>query len=202
MIVEQVDLIDVKKPAVGIGEQTCLEPTLPVLERGLQIDRADEAVLRGRDRKVDELRATPLLGQRPPRSPLPALRAHVGDDRWVAAETASLGHIDLGKDPAQGTDRRGLRGALVAPDQHAAHPGVDGVDEKRELEVFLPHDRAERIRQAFVPRHEPSRNTAARLHYMVDGPQMSPRSCGHSERHWNEPQSFGDDWPTFGQVFE
>ncbi|MHB8761846.1 MAG: hypothetical protein ACYC6J_05595 [Coriobacteriia bacterium] len=63
MIVEQVDLIDVKKPAVGIGEQTSLEPTLPVLERGLQIDRADETVLRGRDRKVDELRATPRLGQ-------------------------------------------------------------------------------------------------------------------------------------------
>src|SRR5690606_15639600 len=48
----------------------------------------------------------------------------------------------------------------------------------------------------------PPDEKTARLHYMVDGPLLSPSDCGQDDRHWKVPQSAGVTSPTLGQVFE
>ena len=46
VVVEQVDLVDIKDVAVCFGEHPGLEAALTALDGGLDIDRADDAVLR------------------------------------------------------------------------------------------------------------------------------------------------------------
>ena len=53
VVLEQVDLVDVEKAAIGAGQQAGLERLLAVRQRALEVERADDAVLGGAQRQVD-----------------------------------------------------------------------------------------------------------------------------------------------------
>ena len=59
MVGQQVDLVDVQDAAVGGGQQPGPEPG-PAFEQGaLEVEGADDAVLGGADRQLDERCASP-----------------------------------------------------------------------------------------------------------------------------------------------
>jgi len=120
----------------------------------------------------------------------------------MTAETATFHDLDLGKDGAQASHSGGLGGAFLSPDEDTTHTRLHSIDEQRGLERILTDYRTERICRTVVHRHTPSRRQAARLHYMVDGPSLSPSCCGQVDRHWKVPHSAGVTSPTFGHVFE
>jgi hypothetical protein len=66
VVLEQVDLVDVEKAAMRAGQQPGLEGLLAMRQRALEIERADDAILRRAERQVDDgtgtslVRATPL----------------------------------------------------------------------------------------------------------------------------------------------
>ena len=54
VVVQQIDLVDIEHAAVGAGQQARRERVLAVAQDFLQIQRADDAVLGGSDRQLDE----------------------------------------------------------------------------------------------------------------------------------------------------
>jgi hypothetical protein len=58
VVVQQVDLVDVEDAAVRCGQQARLVGAHPLGERALEVERADEAVLRRTHRQLDEPRRT------------------------------------------------------------------------------------------------------------------------------------------------
>jgi hypothetical protein len=68
VIVQQVDLIDIKQAAVGRGQHARLEVALAPLDRLLDVQRADDAVLGGADRQIDEAGAAGGHGSTSPAS--------------------------------------------------------------------------------------------------------------------------------------
>ncbi|MCY1493360.1 hypothetical protein D9M68_271960 [compost metagenome] len=62
---EQVDLVDVQHAAVGARQQAGLEGDGAALQRGLQVQRAEQLLLAGAQRQVDEAAVRQQLGQSP-----------------------------------------------------------------------------------------------------------------------------------------
>jgi hypothetical protein len=92
VIVEQVHLVDVEDVAVRLGEDAGLELLLTALDCGLDVDRADDAILGGVDGQFHDTHLTAA-----PRQRLPALHPHgalgalqVGIIGWAAV--AAVGH--------------------------------------------------------------------------------------------------------------
>ena len=194
VVVEQVDLVDVEDAAVRVGEQTRLEAALAVLERVLEVERADEPVLGGGDGQLDEARAPRARGSgRPSPWRLAALGAprapRVGG---IAAEAASLDDVDLGQQARERADGGGLRGALLAPDEDAADAGIDRVEEQRGLERLLADDGRERehvrVANRSLPLHTNDPPTIYRRRVALEHRYVVG---GYTERHWNEPHSPG-----------
>jgi hypothetical protein len=173
MVVEQVDLVDVEDAAVGRRHQTRLEPAFPMLESVLHVERTDEPVLGGGHGQLDHARTPCRAREIALGRAYQTLVAEVGGVVRIAGEPA-LGHdLDGWQDSGQRADGRGLRSALLTPDEHASDPRVDGVDEQRGLEGLLTYDRAERERGC-VP-------------------------C-HTDFHWKDPQVAGPSCRAFGHV--
>jgi hypothetical protein len=61
----------------------------------------------------------------------------------AAGEAAAIDHLDLRKQPGEGSHGGGLGGAALAPDQHATDGRVDGVEDERHLHRLLAHQRGE-----------------------------------------------------------
>ena len=64
VVVEQIDFVDVEEAAVGLGEQTRLEPALALSDGGLQIERPHDPVLGRGHGQVDHAHLAALSGQR------------------------------------------------------------------------------------------------------------------------------------------
>lgn len=60
---EQIDFVDVEQTVVGLGKQAGAEAHLAVLQRGFEVERADELFLAGAQRQVDEAAAAVVLRQ-------------------------------------------------------------------------------------------------------------------------------------------
>ena len=138
MVVEQVDLVDVKQPAVGGGQHARLEAALALLNGLLDVQRADDAVLGRADRQVDEPGAP--LGRRQhlaARHPVAAQVAQAVDAARLAAERAIGNDLDLGQQGGQRARRSRLRRAALAANQHAADLGGDRVQDERPLHLVL-----------------------------------------------------------------
>ena len=52
MVIEQIDFVDVKKTAIRAGQKAGLEDLFATVERGLQIECTDHAVLAGAKRQI------------------------------------------------------------------------------------------------------------------------------------------------------
>ncbi len=96
MVVEEVDLVDVQDVAVGLGQDAWFEPPGPGSQRRLDVDGADDAVLGGVDRQLDD--PHPALVRRQHAGVVqadPALRAQRLAVVGVASEVAALYHVVL-----------------------------------------------------------------------------------------------------------
>ena len=128
VVVQQVDLVDVEHAVVRGGEQTRLERRLALAQHLGEVEGADDPVLRGPDGQFHQ-----------PRTP----RAGFVDDR--------------GEQRGQGAHDSRFRGALLAPHQHPADPGMHGAQRQREPQAVLAYDGAERepgVRTARIRRHQ------------------------------------------------
>ena len=146
MVVEQVDLVDVKDVSVGFRQDARLEPLRARPQRSLDVDRADHPVLGCVDRQLHHAHPALVGGQHAGRLKAPAAVDAQGlAVGRIAAEMAALDHIVLGQQPGQGPDSRGFARPLLAPDQHAADRRDDGIEDQGELHRLLADDRREGV---------------------------------------------------------
>ena len=132
VVVEQVDLVDVEDPAVGTGEQPGLVLRPALGKHPFQVQRAEHPVLGGPDRQLDQPHGAGLgLRVRPERAVERAGVRVVGiDGEPVAGED-----VDRWQHRGQRPDHGGLRGALLAADQHPADVGRDRGQDQGERHV-------------------------------------------------------------------
>lgn len=143
VVVEQIDLVDVQNPAMGVGEQPRFKGLHALGERPLDVERPDEPVLGRTDRKLHHSRI--------PRHAGPGLMGAIGTRRIgrrrVAREPAPGDDGNLRHERGERTHGGGLGGALLAAHQHAADGGRDGIEQQPEPEIVLPDDGGERVRR-------------------------------------------------------
>ena len=151
MILEQIDLVDIEKAAIGARQQPRLERFLAMRQRTLQIECADDTVLGRAERQVDHrhrhlvcfepgrlLRLAARLGSR---AALRALRGGIGRIALVGtADDGAHWRQQCGKR----THRSGLASAAITERQHAADLRIDGGDHQRQLHLVLADDGRER----------------------------------------------------------
>ena len=140
---QQVDLVDVEDAAVGQRQQARRERlggARPGQHPG-DVEAAGDVVVGGAERQLDQ--AGRPVGGGAARGVRAVRAGRVGAGR-VAGEPALGHHADARQDPGQAADQRGLGGALLAGEQHAADAGVDGAEQQREPGVVLADDRHER----------------------------------------------------------
>ena len=142
VVVQEVDLVDVEHPAVGVGEQTGLVGADALGQRALQVERADEPVFGRADRQLDQPGRVPGGHDRRVR-PVRAVGVGRGG---VAAEPASHDDVQVGQQGGQRAHGRRLRRALLAPHQHTADARVHRVEQQGEAQVVVADHGAERER--------------------------------------------------------
>jgi hypothetical protein len=138
VVVQEVDLVDVEHPAVGLGEQAGLVGADAFGQRAFQVERADEPVLGRPHRQLDQPGRPPV-----PPARVRAVRALRVGRGGIAAEPAPHHHVEGGEQGGQRAHGRRLRGALLPPHQHAADPGVHRVEQQGEAQVVVAHHGAE-----------------------------------------------------------
>ena len=145
VVVEQVHLVDVEDVAVRVGEHARLELLLAALDRGLDVDGADDAVLGRVDGQLDNAHPASRTRQRlATHHALGALRAL--QIRLIGrAPVAAVGHdIKTWQQLRERAHRSRFRGALLTANQHTADRGIDRVENERLFHEVLSHDRGER----------------------------------------------------------
>ncbi len=141
MILEQIDLVDVQEPAVGLREQSRLERFFAARERTLQIKRADDPVLGRAQRQIDH-RDRPREGLDCAAGGVgPAAHAKAGGRRWFATVRASDDGAHLGQKVGERTNGGGFSRSAIPEHQNAADGWIDGGDEEGQLHVLLANDR-------------------------------------------------------------
>ena len=93
VVLEQVDLVDVEEAAMGARQQAGLEALDALGQRFLQVERADDAILRRAERQVDHRHRRLDRWQRAGGLARAALVAERGAGRRVAAVAAALDHL-------------------------------------------------------------------------------------------------------------
>ena len=163
VVVQQVDLVHVQHAAVRRGQQPWLVRLDPLGQRPLDVQRAEQPVLAGPHGQLDQ---PGRPGPRPRSSRgaglVRAVRAVRVGVRGVAGEPAARHHVHVREDRGQRAHHRRLRGALLAPDQHAADGRGHGVEHERQPQLVHADHRAERepgapqARAGNVAAHSPS----------------------------------------------
>ena len=121
MVVQQVDLVDVKQAAVGRGQHARLEVALAALDRLLDVQRADHPVLGGADRQIDKAGAAVRDRQQlAARQALPALIAEGVDAVGSQPKRQSATTAISGSRSARARAAVDLAVPRFAADQHAA----------------------------------------------------------------------------------
>ena len=142
MVVQQVDLVDIEHAAVGRRQDARLEVALALLDRLLDVQRADHAIFGGAHRQIDEgcVQSRQRAVGRCICNALAALVAEEVGAVRVAVEAASLHDFELGQQGGQRTRRGRLGRAALAADQHAADLRVDGIQDQRAFHALLTDD--------------------------------------------------------------
>jgi hypothetical protein len=180
VVAEQVDLVDVEQAAVRRGEQAGLEGAHALGERALQVQGAEQAVLAGADRQLDEAAAPRADGGVTVLARVRAVRAgRVGGGR-VAGEAAAVDDVDRRQQRGERADRRRLRRPLLAADEDAAHVGGDGVEQEGGAQVVHADDGRQRERGG-------GRLTG--LTRVLLGPHEDPFAVDGSPRPSREPRA-------------
>ena len=141
VVVEEVDLVDVQDAPVGRRNQPRLEVLFAGLDGLLNVQRPYQPVLSSSYRQVNDANLTRrrTAGISCLAAPLANLLGNAG----LAAVGATGNHGNLWQQRRQRADGGALGRALLAPHQHAADAGVDGVKQQRALHRRLADDGGE-----------------------------------------------------------
>jgi hypothetical protein len=145
VVIQQIDLVHVQDAPVGCGENARLEAPLALLDGALDIQRAHDTVLRRADGEVHEA-GTPAC-PRQCLSCLTSLEALGAPRRWLIGVTAkgAIGdHFDLGQQRGQRTGSGRFCRAALAPDEHTADLGMNGIQYQSAFHALLPNDSSKR----------------------------------------------------------
>ena len=141
MVVEEVHLVDVQDPPVGGGDQTRFKVLLARLDGLLNIQGTHQAVFGSPNGQVND--ADLAVGRGACPAGLLAPLAYFLRRARFAAVGTTRNHRNLGQQGGEGTHGGALGGAFLAPHQHAADPGVDGVEQQRAFHRRLADDGGE-----------------------------------------------------------
>ncbi len=145
VVLQQVHLVDIEKPAMRPGQDPRLEVLLPPGERPLQVERANHPVLRGAEREVHHRhRGAPGLELLPLGFTRMTFIATGAVSSGVAAVAAAGDDRHRREHPRHRAHRGGLAGAAVAEHHDPADGGIHRGDEQGQLHLFLAHDGGER----------------------------------------------------------
>jgi hypothetical protein len=125
VVVEQVDLVDVQKAPVRLGQQAGGERLHALRQGFFQIQRADHAVFGRAQRQVDHGHGLAFGWGFGFGVACLANRAGACGLGRVAAVGAAFDDRNRGQQVGQGAHGGGFAGAPVAQDQHATDRGVD-----------------------------------------------------------------------------
>ena len=134
VILEQVDFVDVEKPAMRLCQQARFKCLLPGAQGAFEIERADHPVLGCSQGQVDE-RHRALAH--------PARSAGIGAGALLvasAAIAAILDRADRRQQIGESACGGGLAGAAVAEYHHPADARIDRRDQQRLLHLVLTDD--------------------------------------------------------------
>jgi hypothetical protein len=143
MVVEQVDLVDVEDPAVGLGQQPRRQRQDALVQRAGHVQRAGDAVLGRVERQRDQRPAAAQRGQRRAAGGASDADRALGRSR-IAPERAARDHLDLAQQLEQAAHRGRLRGPGRAAHQQPADGRIHRVDQERALQALLADDGGER----------------------------------------------------------
>ncbi len=144
VIVQQVYLVHVEEAPVGGGQHAGLELFLAGLDRHLDVQRTDDAILGRADRQVHESGPVLAHGQRfPPAYALAAVVAQSLRAVGITMEGTVGNNLDLGQQSGQRAGCRRLGRASLATDQHATDSGADGIEDQPRFHRFLADDGCE-----------------------------------------------------------
>ncbi|GAB4285402.1 MAG: hypothetical protein Kow0067_08180 [Coriobacteriia bacterium] len=178
-----------------------------MLEGVFKVERSHDPVLSGRNGQFHKTGTTTQHREASCLGHLGAACAPVPRLGGIAPVRTILDHIDLGEDSGKRANRGGLSCPLLAADEDSSDPGVDSVEQQRDLKIVLTYDRAERVRAPGVLAHVTpptadslptlyGRQAADATHIMgSDG-----TASAQTDFHWKLPHSAGVLSPALGQV--
>jgi hypothetical protein len=137
VVLEQIDLVDIKEPAMRAGQQARFKNLDTLAQSALEIERPDNAVLGGTQRQVHHRHRRQHRAQRSLRQPLPACLAQRILVGGITAITAIRHHLYLGQQSGQSAHGSRFAGATVAKHQYAADPGIDSGQQQTQPGFFL-----------------------------------------------------------------
>ena len=147
MIMKQIHFVHRENAAMSRGQQAGFVHHLADAQRLPQIKRADHSIFGGTHWKFNQPR-----GARPQhRMIMGPVRARLINVQRITTEAAALDHVNVGQYLCQSAHHGGLRCALLAAYQNAAHFRRDGGQDQRECHVFGTDDCGERKRPHLTP---------------------------------------------------
>ena len=147
MVFEQVDLVDVQKSAVRLRQQAWLKSFFAVDQCAFDIQCADNAILCGAQRQVDDRYGHSCGVGRVFGFAAPITKPGSGRMR-VAVVGAVAHHINLWEQGGKRTNGGGFSRAPFAEHQHTANAGVHRSDSQRPAHIVLSDYGGKRISDA------------------------------------------------------
>jgi len=130
VVVQQVDFVDVEQPAVGRCQHARLKVALAFLDGCLDIQGANNPVLRSRNRQVNEWRFARFHRDlRAAGETLAAFGAPGGRPVGVATKTATADNPHLRQQRRQRAGCSRFSRAALATDENSANARVDSVED-------------------------------------------------------------------------
>ena len=141
VVFQQVDLIDVEKATVGLGQQPWLKDLLATGHEPLEVERTQNAIFGGAQGEVHHRHGDAFgarLGFRAARATGAGWAQARGRIRWALVWAAGH-HLDGGQHGRQCSHGGGLARAAIAEDEHATNEWVGGCKQQAELHFLLGH---------------------------------------------------------------
>jgi hypothetical protein len=157
MVLEQVDLVDIKKASIRTGQQSRIKCFPPSRKRTLNIDGPTNAIFRGSQRKFHDRHRTLL---RTELAILFTLITQASTVFWIAVIRTPLNDRNFRQQISERSHRGRLSGPAMPHDQDASDQRIDDIQQQGQLHLLLPDYCCERVIFAVVSIH--------RLHRLPD----------------------------------
>ena len=146
MIVKEIDLVHIQDISIGIGQYPRFKGSFAFADRRLDVQRTDDAILSGADRKFNDLHRQKLNLGLLMIILFVALIAPSGRSPRIVVEPAAFNAAARRQEICQRPYRRRFCRSFLALNQYPAQPRVDDIQNQRFFHVLLPDNGGERKR--------------------------------------------------------